>query len=67
MLFIMLQNCDLWPFQANMNDINDIINDIGDSHYMSKADGTALLKMRKVVLNIMLVTIVYATHQVRSV
>ena len=27
-----------------MNDINDTMKDIGDSHYSSKADGTALLK-----------------------
>ena len=41
-----------------------IMNNIGDSHYVSKADETALLK---IVFNVMLVTIAYATHQVRSV
>ena len=27
-----------------MNDISDFMNDIGDSHYISKADRTAVLK-----------------------
>ena len=44
-----------------------IMNNIGDFHYVSKVDETALLKVRKVVFNIMLVTIAYGPHQVRSV
>ena len=41
--------------------MNNIMNDIGDSHYMSKADG-----IRKAVFNIMLITVAYGSHQVRS-
>ena len=39
---------DMWSQFIIMNDImNNIVNYIGHSHYMSKAEGTALLKNGK--------------------
>lgn len=42
-LFIIMKTCDAWPFEAVMNDSNNIMNDIvndiyekGHSDYMSK-------------------------------
>ena len=61
MPFIMLENCDPWPlfkqFMTFFKQLwttlktlwttltNNIMNDIGDSHYMRKTDEAALLKI----------------------